>query len=42
MANKNLAIKELDVSYTEIHAPIAGRAERSDYVVGASSGGSSR
>lgn len=34
VANKNLAIKELDVSYSEIHAPIAGRAERSDYVVG--------
>ncbi|MEC7231513.1 MAG: efflux RND transporter periplasmic adaptor subunit [Planctomycetota bacterium] len=39
VANKNLAIKELDVSYTEIHAPIAGRAERSDYVVGSLVGG---
>lgn len=39
VANKNLAIKELDVSYTEIHAPIAGRAERSDFVVGSLVGG---
>ena len=39
VANKNLAIKELDVSYTEVHAPIAGRAQQSDYVVGSLVGG---
>jgi RND family efflux transporter MFP subunit len=39
VATKNLAIKQLDVSYTEIYAPIDGRAEQSDYFVGSLVGG---
>ena len=34
VARKQLAIRDLDLSYTTIHAPIAGRALQSDYVVG--------
>ncbi|MEM6675847.1 MAG: efflux RND transporter periplasmic adaptor subunit [Planctomycetota bacterium] len=34
VAEKNLAIRELDLSYTEISAPISGRAKKSDYFVG--------
>jgi len=39
VATKNLAIKQLDVSYTEIYAPIDGRAEQSKYFVGSLVGG---
>ncbi len=39
VATKNLAIKQLDVSYTEIYAPIDGRAEQSEYFVGSLVGG---
>ncbi|MEM9378531.1 MAG: efflux RND transporter periplasmic adaptor subunit [Planctomycetota bacterium] len=34
VAEKSLAIRELDVSYTTIHAPISGLVEFSDYFVG--------
>jgi RND family efflux transporter MFP subunit len=34
VARKQLAIRDLDLSYTTIRAPIAGRALQSDYVVG--------
>jgi len=34
VANKQLAIRDLDLSYTTITAPIAGRAIETDYVVG--------
>jgi len=34
VARKQLAIKDLDLSYTNISAPIAGRPMQTDYVVG--------
>jgi RND family efflux transporter MFP subunit len=39
VAEKNLAIRELDVQYTEITAPIGGRVEYSPYFVGSLVGG---
>ncbi|MGC6486830.1 MAG: efflux RND transporter periplasmic adaptor subunit [Planctomycetota bacterium] len=34
VANKQLAIRDLDLGYTTVTAPIAGRAMQTDYVVG--------
>lgn len=34
VANKQLAIRDLDLGYTTVTAPIAGRALQTDYVVG--------
>jgi RND family efflux transporter MFP subunit len=39
VARKNLAIRELDVEYTSIHAHIAGRPVKSDFYVGSLVGG---
>lgn len=39
VARKNLAVRELDVSYTRIAAPISGLGERCDYFVGSLVGG---
>ncbi|MEM6570895.1 MAG: efflux RND transporter periplasmic adaptor subunit [Planctomycetota bacterium] len=39
VAQKSLAIRELDVDYTTIHAPIGGLVEFSDYYVGSLVGG---
>jgi len=39
VANKKLAIRELDLSYTTVTAPLAGRAKKSDYFVGSLVGG---
>ena len=39
VANKQLAIRDLDLGYTTVTAPIAGRAMETDYVVGSLVGG---
>lgn len=39
VAQKSLAIRQLDVEYTEVRAPISGRAVKSDYFVGSLVGG---
>lgn len=39
VATKNLAIRELDVTYTRVVAPISGRVAKSDFFVGSLVGG---